>query len=163
LNNPRLLAFLFILGSVLIIAACGKKAPPFLSENDFHAGVNHLSGEWDEGEILLKGPISPPLESGKDADIIRGARIYYAQYPLENAPCDDCPIEFHGFDTLDQEVIIEGDFRYCVPGKEQGNVYFFKVHLMGAEGTMGPPSNTVRIIVEQDPSVRAAGIGNSSQ
>jgi len=148
LNNPRLLVFLSILVIFLAIAACGKKAPPFLSESTFSTGVNDLTGEWDKGEILLKGSILPPLESGETADLVKGARVYYAQYPLEEAPCAECPVAFHGYDTLDQEVIIEGDFLCRMPGKDQGKVYFFKVHLIGAEGAMGPPSNTAKIVVE---------------
>ncbi len=148
MNNPRLLVFLSILVIFLAIAACGKKAPPFLSESTFSTGVNDLTGEWDKGEILLKGSILPPLESGETADLVKGARVYYAQYPLEEAPCAECPVAFHGYDTLDQEVIIEGDFLCRMPGKDQGKVYFFKVHLIGAEGAMGPPSNTAKIVVE---------------
>jgi len=148
LNNPRLLVFLSILVIFLAIAACGKKAPPFLSESTFSTGVSDLTGEWDKGEILLKGSILPPLESGETADLVKGARVYYAQYPLEEAPCAECPVAFHGYDTLDQEVIIEGDFLCRMPGKDQGKVYFFKVHLIGAEGAMGPPSNTAKIVVE---------------
>ena len=148
MNNPRLLVFLSILVVFLAIAACGMKGPPFFSQSTFSTGVNNLTGEWDKGEILLKGSILPPLESGETADLVKGARIYYAQYSPEEAPCAECPVAFHGYDTLDQEVIIEGDFLCRMPGKDQGKVYFFKVHLIGAEGAMGPPSNTVKIVVE---------------
>ena len=148
MNNPRLFVFLTIPVIFLAVAACGKKATPFLPESTFFAGVNNLTGEWDKGEILLKGPIMPPQESGETADLVKGARVYYAQYPLEEAPCAECPVAFHGYDTLDQKVITEGDFLCRMPGNDQGEVYFFKVHLIGAEGAMGPPSNTVRVVVE---------------
>jgi hypothetical protein len=148
LNNPRLGVFLTIPVIFLAIASCGKKAPPFLPEGTFFARVNNLVGEWDKGEILLKGSIFPSQESGENADLVKGARVYYAQYPLEEAPCAECPVAFHGYDTFDQEVIVEGDFLCRMPANEQGKVYFFRVHLIGAEGAMGPPSNTVRIAVE---------------
>ena len=132
----------------LVFAACGMKGPPFLSESTFSTGVSNLTGEWDRGEILLKGSILPPPESGETADLVKGARVYYALYSLEKAPCAECPVAFHGYDTLDQEVIVEGDFLCPMPGNNQGKVYFFKVHLIGAEGAMGPPSNTVKVVVE---------------
>ena len=148
MNNPRLLVFLSIPVIFLVIAACGKKAPPFLPQYTFNTGVNHLAGEWDEGEILLKGAILPSLESGESAALVKGARVYYAQYSPEDAPCAECPVPFHGYDVFNQEVIVEGDFLCRMPGNDQGKVYFFKVHLIGAEGIMGPPSNTVRVVVE---------------
>ena len=128
--------------------ACGKKAPPFLLDNGFSAGVTGLTAEWDKGEILLKGSISPNPESGEVADRIKGARVYYAQYPLEEAPCAECPIEFHGFDTFGQEVIAEEHFVCHVPGRNQGKVHFFKVHLIGTQDAMGPPSHTVKVVAE---------------
>jgi hypothetical protein len=148
LNSPRFLVFLSIPLIFLVFAACGKKAPPFLRESRLSIGVSHLTGEWDKGEILLKGSILPSLESGETADLVKGARVYYAQYPLKEAPCAECPVAFQGYDTLDQEVIAEGDFLCRMPANEQGHVYFYRVHLIGAEGAMGPPSNTVRIAVE---------------
>jgi hypothetical protein len=148
LNKPCLLVFLSVLGSFLAIVACGKKAPPFLSENRFSAGVTEFTAEWDKGEIFLKGFISPVPGSGGIANRIKGARVYYAQYPLEDTPCAECPIEFHGFDTFGQEVIAEGDFVCRVPRRNQGKVYFFKVHLINAQDAMGPPSNTVKVVVE---------------
>jgi hypothetical protein len=148
LNNPRLLIFLTIPVILLAIASCGKKASPFLSQSPFFVKVNDLTGEWNKGEMLLKGSILPSLESGDTADIVKGARVYYAQYPFEDAPCAECPVTFHGYEVFDQEVIVEGDFLCPMPAIEQGMVYFFKIHLMGEEGAMGPPSNRVRIVVE---------------
>ncbi len=148
MNSHRLLVFLFIPLIFLAIAACGKKAPPFLPQNTFTIRVNDLTGEWDKGEILLKGPILPSLDSGETTDLVKGARVYYAQYPLEEAPCADCPVPFHEYEVFDQEVILDGDFLCHMPGKGQGKVYFFRVHLIGAEGAMGPPSNTVEVVVE---------------
>ena len=148
MNKPCLLVFLSVLGSFLAIVACGKKAPPFLSENRFSAGVTELTAEWDKGEILLKGSISPVPESGEVGARIKGSRVYYAQYPLEDTPCAECPIEFRGFDTFGQDVIVEEHFVCRVPGRNHGKVYFFKVHLLGPDDAVGPPSNTVRVIVD---------------
>jgi hypothetical protein len=148
LNSPRLLVFLSIPVIFLVFAACGKKAPPFLSERVFSTGVSHLTGEWNKGEILLKGSILPSPESGEPANLVKGARVYYAQYSPEEAPCAECPVTFHEYEIFDQEVIVKGDFLCPMPANERGHVYFYRVHLIGAEGAVGPPSNTVRIAVE---------------
>ncbi len=148
MNIHRLFVFLSIPVIFLVFTACGKKAPPFLSQSSFSIGVSDLAGEWDKGEILLKGSFFPSLGAGETTAFVKGARIYYAQYWPEEAPCDECPVAFHGYDTLDQGVIVEGNFLCRILGKDRGKVYFFKVHLIGAEGAMGPPSNTVRVVVE---------------
>ena len=148
MNNSRLRLFLCILICILAIAACGKKAPPFLPQSTFRTGVMGLTGEWDQGEIHLKGSIQPSLDSGDTADSVRGARVYYAQYSLEAAPCAECPVTFHEYEVFDQEVIVEGDFLCLMPGEERGQVYFYRVYLIGAEGAMGPPSHTVKVAVE---------------
>jgi hypothetical protein len=132
----------------MVFTVCGKKAPPFLSKSSFSTGVNDLTGEWNKGEILLKGTILPPLESGEAGNLVKGARVYYAQFSPDEAPCAECPVAFHGYDTFNQEVIVEGDFLCRMRAKDKGKVYFYRVHLIGAEGAMGYPSNTVRIVVE---------------
>ena len=132
----------------LVFTACGKKAPPFLSQSSLSISVSNLAGEWDKGEIILKGSVLPSLESGETEALVKGARAYYTQYSSEDAPCTDCPIPFHGYDVFDQGVIVEENFLCRMPGDERGQVYFYKVHLIGAVGAMGPPSNTVRVVVE---------------
>lgn len=86
--------------------------------------------------------------SGETANLVKGARVYYAQYSPEEAPCAECPVAFHEYEVFDQEVIVEGEFLCLMPENEQGKVYFFRVRLIGAEGAMGPPSNTIKIAVE---------------
>ena len=148
MNNARFLFFFSVLGILLAIVACGKKGPPFLSKEELSAKVIDLTGEWVKGEILLKGNISSPQGAKEARNLTRGSRVYYAQYPLESPPCAGCPIEFHGYYTFGEEVITEEGFFCRVPGEIHGKVCFFKVNLIGAEGAIGPPSNTVRVVVD---------------
>jgi hypothetical protein len=78
----------------------------------------------------------------------QGCRVYYAQYPLDNAPCAGCPIEYHGYQEFGPEVITEQGFFCKVPAEISGQVYFLKVRLIGPEQTEGPSSDTVRVMVE---------------
>ena len=89
----------------------------------------------------MKGQISAPKE-------VEGARVYYAQYPLENPPCEGCPIEYQGHHSFGAEVVTEDGFRCRVPVKVQGQVYFFRVNLIGPSEAMGPSSDMVKVVVE---------------
>ena len=148
MNNARFLVFFFVLGVFLAIAACGKKGPPFLSKREFSAEVTNLTGEWIKGEILLKGDIRSSSGLRQAGDQIKGSRVYYAQYSLEDPPCAGCPIEFNGYYTFGGEVITEEGFLCRIGGEFQGTICFFKTNLVGAGGEIGPPSNTVEIVVE---------------
>ncbi|MBW1768155.1 MAG: hypothetical protein JRJ65_14060, partial [Deltaproteobacteria bacterium] len=128
-----------LIGILLALPMCGKKGPPLLPQKEFPYRVTDLMGEWSEGRILLKGKILGSSGSKKAKDIM-GCRVYYGQYPLENPPCDDCPIEYHESLEFGAEVITEKDFSCIVPEKREGQIYFFKVHLIGPEGILGPPS-----------------------
>jgi hypothetical protein len=121
--------------------SCGKKGDPFLPQKEISAKVTDLQGEREKGDILLRGKIRAPNEA-------EGARVYYAQYPLEKTPCEGCPIEYQGYEAHGADVIKEEGFFCRIPVKGQGQVYFFRVNLIGPGGEMGPPSETVKIVVE---------------
>ena len=137
----------FLLLTLLLVAlACGKKAPPTLPKMEFPVRVVDLSGEWEEGNLYLKGDINTLKKpGGKGVNMVKGCRVYYGQYTLENPPCAGCPIEYNGYHEFGPEVIKEGDFSCVVPGKTEGHVYFLKVSLIGPDGAAGPSSNTIRV------------------
>ena len=148
MNHVRLIMPFLFLGILLASASCGKKAPPFLPKKEFSAKVVNLRGERVNGYIFLKGDVNG-LEGPKEAmEQVRGCRVYYAQYPLKDPPCDGCPIEYHGHHTFGPEVITEEGFFCRVPGKIKGQIYFFKVDLIGPDETVGPPSERVKVVVE---------------
>ena len=136
---------LVVLALLVVAAGCGKKGPPFLPEKSFHVQVSDLKAEWDGNTFLLSGRLNRPEKAGEN---VSGCRVYFGQYPLEDPPCETCPVEFHGYHGFGPEVI-QGDGFFCrVPGKMKGQVYFFKVQLISTEGTLGPASNQVRIAVK---------------
>jgi predicted small lipoprotein YifL len=142
LKIARFLACLWALGILMAtLPGCGKKGDPFLPQKEVSAKVINLRGEWEKGNILLRGEISARNE-------VAGARVYYAQYPLENPPCEGCPIEYQGHQSFGAEVVTEEGFLCIVPIKVRGQVYFFRVNLMGPGGEMGPPSETVKVVVK---------------
>ena len=145
MRKTNLLATCLLLAALVIVASCGKKGAPFVSQKEFHLSVTNLQGEMVKGYVHLTGDL-PGYDNSKEAGAsIMGCRVYYAEYPKDKPPCADCPIEYQGYHGFGPEVITEAGFSCNVPGKTKGRIYFFKVYLMGPEGAMGPPSNSVQV------------------
>ena len=144
----RLMIPYFLLGVLLFVVSCGKKAPPFLPKQEFSLKITNLRGEWVDGVVLLRGDISGPSGSIKATDLIQGCRVHYGQYPLKNPPCGGCPIQYGGFHEFGPEVVTDGGLLCKVPAKMKQQIYFYKVHLVGPDSTVGPPSNRIRLDVE---------------
>ena len=141
MNIARFLIFLCASGILLVTMTCGKKGDPFLPKKEFPARVTDLEGERQKEVIVLRGKISGPKE-------VEGAKVYYAQYPLEKSPCEGCPIEYQGFQAFGAEVVTEEGFLCRIPVKGQGQIYFFRVNLIGPSETIGPSSDMVKVVVE---------------
>lgn len=148
MKNDRILIILLCLGILLTAPTCGKKGPPFLPQKELSVKVADLTGEWVEEYILLKGNINGLKETEKAMDLVKGCRVYYGEYTLDNPPCEGCPIEYHGYHGFGPEVVTEERFLCRVPGKIQKRIYYFKIHLIGSGGVIGPPSNRIRVAVE---------------
>lgn len=147
MNLARFVLGFFLLGGLLVTPACGKKGPPGLPKKPYSVRVVGLKGERIGDDIVLEGDISA---IGEPAGVrtITGVRVNSAQYPLESPPCADCPIEYHDHYNLGTEVIIGEKFFYRLPERAKGQIYFFRVNIIGPEGASGPPSNQVQVIME---------------
>lgn len=140
----RLVAFALLLGGLLITPACGKKGPPTLPVKTLSARVVDLTGERVGNDIVLKGNLAGLGGQGQESSAT-GIRVYLAQFPLENPPCAECPIEYQDFNDLGPEVIKGEGFSYRLKDRPLGQIYFFRVNVIGPKGTLGPPSNQVQI------------------
>ena len=103
-----------------------------------------LKGERSGDDILLEGKISGVSEPEKDKTLA-GLRVYVAQFPRENPPCADCPIEYKDYKDLGSEVIKGDGFTYRLKGRPADRIYFIRVRIIGPDGALGPPSNQVYI------------------
>lgn len=148
MKTARLFILVFFLGISLMTPSCGKKEPPSLPRKAFSLSVVDLSGEWTEGFIGLKGVLPEDPESKRAAERVQGCRVYYGQYPLDRPPCPGCPIEYPNRREFGAEVITEQGFSCKLPADKSGQIYFLKVHLIGPNNTVGPPSERVKVIVE---------------
>jgi hypothetical protein len=141
----RVLVCFVLVWMVLILPSCGRKTNPFLPQEGTNAKVVDLLGAWHEGYIELKGNIRDVSET---ESTVTGAHVNYAIYPVDEPPCDGCPIEFKGFHTFGSEAVEKGRFSCRVPGAVRGNIYYFEVQLVGPKGGLGPASDMVKVVVE---------------
>jgi hypothetical protein len=141
----RVLVCFGLVLTLLILPSCGRKADPFLPQESTNAKVADLSGAWQEGYIELKGNIRDVSET---ESTVTGAHVNYGIYPVDEPPCDGCPIEFRGFHTFGSEAVDKGQFSCRIPGAVRGNIYYFEVQLVGAKGGLGPASNVIKVVVE---------------
>ena len=140
--------FILLAGLLVVVPSCGKKAPPFLPKKAFSLRVSALEGEWREEVVFLRGRIDG-LDKGKETgDQVKGCRIFYGQYPVKNPPCETCPIKYEGYQDVGPEVVKEESFFCRLTGKVAGRIYFFKVHLIGKGGVLGPASERLRLVVK---------------
>ena len=135
----------FLAALIALLPACGKKGPPFLTESKLSLRVDQLKGEWENGRVLLKGYVQ-----GEDKEISRvtGCKVYHALYPMDNPPCEGCPIEMSDFKKINEKIISGDRFSCEIPGVEKMGIHFFEVRLMGKDGALGPPSDKVKLRIE---------------
>jgi len=139
---------LFLSLSAVLMAlfpACGKKGPPFLPEKKLAAKVDGLTGKWVDGRIRLEGTI----EGADKGSVIAGCTIYHAWYPEDHPPCEGCPIEMMAF-TATVETAVSGDRFTCdIPVAEKKGIWFLEVRLTGSQGAVGPPSQRIKVIIDE--------------
>ena len=126
-------------------AGCGKKGPPSIPKEGFSAEVKDLSGAWAGDFIVLKGALQGISGPEEAREMGLGCRVYYGAYDPVEPPCEGCPVRYHGYHEFGVEVVTADGFVCKVPGKRKDALYFFKVHLIGPNGELGPASNRVRV------------------
>ena len=142
----RLATALLLLGFLTAGLSCGKKGPPFVPPKEaFDARVSDLQGEWSGGYALLRGKITATRE---ERARLEGCRVAIGIYPASDPPCDGCPIEFRDQTEFGRESLGDGALFCRVSAGEKGQIYFFRVSLVGPKGILGPPSNAVRVEAE---------------
>jgi hypothetical protein len=135
------LPFLVLLFCLALIS-CGKKGDPFLPSTEGDGRITLLKGEWNGEYVDLTGRIHGSMNEGARI------RAYYAAYPLDQPPCEGCPIEYQGFQSFGRDVLSESGFSCKMTQIQPGNLYFFEVRVIGPGDSPGPSSNRVRVEVD---------------
>jgi len=139
--RPGLPLSVLFLWLCLALISCGKKGDPFLPATQGDGRVTGLKGEWNGEYVLLTGRTREAMREGA------GIRAYYAAYPLDQPPCEGCPIEYQGYESFGREVMGKSGFSCRITEIQTGNIYFFEVRIIGPGGSLGPPSNRVGVEV----------------
>ena len=134
--------------SLVLIASCGKKGPPFIPGKQVPHRVKELKGEWVKGGVLLSGKVGDEDENNGQGPEVTGCKVYHAWYPLESAPCEGCPIGFKELQTIEGELVKGRRFKCMVSQERKKGIHYFRVGLIGADGEVGPSSNTARVLSE---------------
>jgi hypothetical protein len=144
---------MFFLGFCLSFPAtfgCGKKGPPVLPDRELPFYVQRLKADMKNGTVFLTGNVvAPEIEEGSEAPLITGCRVYSSCFALNAAPCEGCPIDY----KLHKELRWEGsgeDFECKLMDISEKGIYFFKVRLLGPNHAIGPPSNQVKLIIDEN-------------
>ncbi len=124
--------------------SCGKKGDPSIPIKGFSEEIRDLSGAWDGGFIVLWGDFAR-VSGGKDMERIKGCRVYYGAYNPAEPPCEGCPVRYEGYHEFGVESITGEGLNCKIPGKRKDALHYFKVHLIGPEGALGPASERVRV------------------
>lgn len=127
-------------------AGCGKKGDPSVPREGFAAGVENLSGAWEGPFIAIRGDLTGIADLDEAVRRMRGCRVYYGAYDPAEPPCGSCPVRYHGYHEFGVDAVTSGEGFSCrIPGKRKDALYFFKVHLIGPEGGLGPASERVKV------------------
>jgi len=142
---PILFLAVFAAALMALLPACGKKGPPFLPEKKLLLRVDQVEGKWRDGRAFLEGYVGGGEEQISG---VTGCRVYHAWYPADNPPCEGCPIEMSGFKEINEKIISGDRFSCDVPGVEKKGIWFFEVRLIGRSGAVGPPSDRIKLKIE---------------
>jgi hypothetical protein len=131
--------------SSLFSFSCGKKGPPLVAQQDFTIMVKDLQGEWRNDAFQLAGAITGMKSPENLPDMVKTCRVYYGKYSLSDPPCDECPVNFHGFYDLEPDDFMDKDkFKCTIPINKEPGIYYFEVRLVSTGGALGPPSNRIK-------------------
>jgi hypothetical protein len=135
-------------GTFLVLSACGKKGSTFLPDRTMALTVEHLEGSWAEAGVILAGTVHSPPGHEKAPDDSVGCLVHHTWYPIEAPPCDGCPIDYARSFEIKEGVLAGERFSAELPLKKKRGILYIEVRLVSREGTVGPPSNHIRLNVE---------------
>lgn len=139
--------FFAVMGALLLISACGKKAPPLPPAHFELPVVKDLSSEMEGNELILTWP-APDWE-GPEGVKVSGFYVYRAKVKLTEA-CEECPVRFDrvaevALDELTAALGSDLEYRESL---EKGYQYRYKITAYTHTGREGADSQTVTINFE---------------
>ena len=147
LTLANALILLSIVG-MLFISGCGKKADPFIPKKGVSQVVQSLTAQYLDGQIALRGRLLRPLTRTDGEPGVIKLRVDYSKYGIGHGPCQSCPVDFKEHKVILARVSEKGHVtaRWQVP--EGKGLYLLRLRVVGDNGTLGPPSKVVQMIVQ---------------
>jgi hypothetical protein len=134
-----------LLLAFLVQGACGKKGPPFIPEKTFPLKVEALKGSHDNaGKLILEGMVRRGKASSEE---ISGCTVYHVVYPLDDPPCEGCPVKLAKLKTIRNSVVSGDSFRCELQGMKTPGIHFIRIRLLGKNGVEGPPSERIKVVI----------------
>ncbi len=146
------LFFVFLLTMPMTWWACGKKGPPTLVKEKMDLRVQLLKVEKEAAGFRLDGLVFGAKEGENAFEHISGCVVFYGVYPLEDPPCEGCPINFPHVKEIRDVVDTKGVFSCQLQADGKPGIYFFKVRLVSSKGAIGPFSNQMKLTVSDNGS-----------
>jgi hypothetical protein len=140
--------FLAALCGLLVLGACGRKAPPRMPGKSLPLRVVELEAQWEGGTLTLSGRVVPYRAITQETWEVTGCRVYHARYGRDTPPCDDCPINYTGYRELERKVLSRDRFQCSLSMEPSRGIHYFQVRLTGPKGALGPASDRARVIQE---------------
>jgi hypothetical protein len=110
--------------------------------------VQGLSGTWQDGRVILEGIVQVPAEYDMDLEGVKGCLVFFTWYPLEDPPCEECPIDYTQIEEFKREVVTKEQFYCEIPVKRKEGILFMEVRLFNHKDAVGPPSKRVKLVME---------------
>jgi hypothetical protein len=145
------LIIFFALAGTLGLSACGRKDVPTLPRRELPFRIEDLSATYEDGLAVLKGRLVKA--SKKETEVgrteITGWRVYDAQYPIDNGPCEGCPLDFSRVYEMEGGVGEDGQFNARVALRAPvAGIHFFQVRLFGPGWAPGALSNQAKLVID---------------
>ena len=140
---------LFVAICFLTVSACGKKGPPMFVAQKLEIRVEHLSATLEDGRIHFQGTVINTGDLTEKDFSNMGCKVFLALYPLEDPPCEGCPLEYKLCEKVKGPVISKENFSWFMPLEKKTGIYFFKVALSGPDGEAGPFSEPAKLNIEE--------------
>jgi hypothetical protein len=133
---------------LVLLSACGVKAPPKPPEMMPPPTVKDLQGRVEDDRVVLTWTL--PGRKSRRVMEVKGFRVYRSRIPLSDSDCQTCPLRFE--QAAELNAAASGD-RHDVPAKmtysevlDRGYGYTYKVVGYGAGDNRFGDSNFVDLI-----------------
>lgn len=131
---------------LLVIMACGRKAPPVRPQPPLLPQVIGLKTTVEDDILELSWRVTATVPEREDIDSFY---LHQAVTPFEESACANCPKKFKRIATIPLIPFTQlssgaKQWRYRIPIDEKFR-YSFKINILFSNGNLGPYSKVVEL------------------